>query len=74
MILIFGTSAKLPVTRNGDKELISIGPYVFTRQNFYQLIDYVIQGGYPKWQDGIAPGYVIKMREAVFSPGPINRP
>jgi hypothetical protein len=38
---------------------------VFSLPGFLQLIEYVNQGGYPKWSDGIAPGYVAKMQEEV---------
>ena len=44
---------------------VSIGPYAFSRYSFQQLIEYVWQGGYPRWQAGVAPPYVIRMKKAV---------
>ena len=61
MILDFGTPLDLVLYQHSKEEQFSIGPYVFSRRNFSQLIEYVIQGGYPRWQDGIAPDYVVKM-------------
>ena len=65
MILNFGTPTDMDFFQNCNKEQISMGPYVFSRPNFMQLIEYVIGGGYPGWLDDIAPAYVVKMKEAV---------
>jgi len=46
-----------------DNNLVKLGPYQFTMEHFYALINYVIEGGYPRWQDGIAPDYVQKMQQ-----------
>ena len=62
MILEFGPARDLILLRNKEVEQIAVGPYQFSQQHFSHLIDYVIQGGYPKWMDGIAPDYVIKMQ------------
>lgn len=59
LILNFGTPIDLVLVHNSKKEKTTIGPYVFSRQNFAQLIKYVIRGGYPGWLDGIAPAYVL---------------
>jgi len=63
MILGFGTPIDLVLYQNSDKEQISMGPYVFSQQNFLQLIEYVSRGGYPGWLDDIAPDYVVKMNQ-----------
>ena len=65
MILNFGSPVDLILNQNSQSEQLMIGPYVFSRQKFSQLIDYVNQGGYPGWLDDIAPDYVVKMQEAV---------
>jgi hypothetical protein len=65
MILDFGSHIDLDLIRDNETEQVSIGGYVFTRQNFRRLIHYVIRGGFPRWLDDTAPDYVIKMQEAV---------
>ncbi len=61
MILKFGSPFDLVLYQNSKKEKTTIGPYVFSQQNFSHLIKYVIRGGYPGWLDGIAPDYVVEM-------------
>lgn len=65
MILEFGSHIDLVLYRDSETEQVSIGRYVFARQNFRRLIQYVIQGGFPRWQDDIAPDYVLKMQKTV---------
>jgi len=48
-----------------DKELVYIGEYCFSYPVFKELILYVWVGGYPKWQDGIRPNYVIQMKDMI---------
>ncbi|MBU0971585.1 MAG: hypothetical protein KKC20_13105 [Proteobacteria bacterium] len=42
---------------------VHMGPYVFDRKVFCGLIQYVWQGGYPRWKDEIRPAYVVAMKE-----------
>jgi len=63
MVLEFGKPVELILFQNSKKEQFSIGPYVFSRQNFSQLIAYVIKGGYPRWLNDAAPDYVIRMQK-----------
>lgn len=65
MVLGFGSFSELVLNQKSNKELVSIGFYAFSQQSFSQLIEYVIQGGYPGWLDSTAPDYVVKMKEAV---------
>ena len=44
---------------------VKIGPYVFYRKVFHELIQYVWQGGYPRWKDEKRPRYVIEMKESI---------
>ena len=61
MIKRFGKAIDLKLFQNNKKEQVSIGQYLFSLQNFSQLLDYVIQGGYPGWLNRIAPDYVVRM-------------
>jgi len=65
MIQNFGKSVKMVLRKSTRKDQALIGPYVFSLPGFSQLIEYVIRGGYPRWLDGIAPDYVVKMRQEV---------
>jgi hypothetical protein len=44
-----------------EKNRIYIGPYLFDKTGFQELIRYVWVGGYPRWKDGEQPGYVKRM-------------
>jgi hypothetical protein len=45
---------------------VRIGPYVFSQHSFQELIRYVWLGGYPRWKEGVAPPYVIRMKKIVM--------
>lgn len=45
---------------------VKIGPYLFDKTVFHELIRYVWQGGYPRWKDEIRPPYVIGMKESII--------
>ena len=63
MILEFGCHIDLVWYRDSETEQVSIGRYIFSRQNFRRLIQYVIRGGFPRWLDDTAPDYVLKMQK-----------
>ena len=65
MLLKFGSCSTMKLLINKDNQQVTIGPFIFSQKNFFQLIDYVIRGGYPQWLDGIAPDYVLKIKDAV---------
>jgi hypothetical protein len=47
------------------RNLIDIGPYRFTARSFQLLINYVWQGGYPRWKNGVRPAYILALQQAV---------
>lgn len=65
MILKFGSCTVMELQRNIGNQQVTIGPFIFSQENFSRLIDYVIRGGYPQWLDGIAPDYVHKMKATI---------
>jgi len=65
MIQNFGRPINMVLRKSSRKEQALIGPYVFSLPGFSELIEYVIQGGYPGWLDHTAPAYVVKMKEVV---------
>ena len=52
----------IPVRVDPEHETASISEYLFTKEVFHQLIQYVWVGGYPRWRDEIRPGYVMEMK------------
>ncbi len=41
------------------------GPYEFTQPVLHELIQYVWQGGYPRWKEDIRPAYVTAMADQI---------
>jgi hypothetical protein len=58
----WAVSKTIPARVDRDHETVSIGEYLFTREVFHQLIQYVWAGGYPRWKDEIRPDYVMEMK------------
>jgi hypothetical protein len=52
----------VPVRVDQENETVSISEYLFTKEVFHQLIQYVWVGGYPRWKDEIRPDYVMEMK------------
>jgi len=48
-----------------DWKEIRIGEYVFNIRSFHELLRYVWLGGYPRWNNGARPDYVLAMRSAI---------
>ncbi len=59
----------ISVRADRQHETVSFGEYLFTKQVFHQLIQYVWVGGYPRWKDEIRPGYVMEMKERLEKAG-----
>ena len=53
----------VPVRVAQENETVSIGEYLFEKEVFHQLIQYVWVGGYPRWKDEIRPVYVMEMKD-----------
>jgi hypothetical protein len=65
MISLLGRWASnktLSVRVDPEHETVSIGEYLFTKEVFHQLVQYVWVGGYPRWKDEIRPDYVMEMK------------
>lgn len=59
--------SKVSVTFEIDQksEQIAIGEYLFNKNSFRQLIQYIWMGGFPRWKDEIRPDYVLSMRKVI---------
>jgi len=58
----WAVSKTVPFRVDRDHETVSIGEYLFTKEVFHQLIEYVWRGGYPRWKEEIRPDYVMQMK------------
>jgi hypothetical protein len=55
----------ISVTLNEADLTFGIGEYLFSKDRLAELLYYVWVGGYPRWNQGIRPSYVMKMKEKV---------
>ncbi len=56
----------LTVFENKD---VKFCDFIFSRKVFFELINYVWQGGYPRWKDEIRPPYVTDMKNSLVQSG-----
>jgi hypothetical protein len=61
----FARTQNVTISLPPDGSIINIGDYRFSRSQFQPIIQYVWNGGYPRWKNGIRPGYVLQMRAKV---------
>ncbi len=60
----YGEAKKIIFEIQSHLGTVRIGRYLFSKEQFHQLLNYVWEGGYPKWLKGKRPEYVLKMKEA----------
>lgn len=58
--------SRIAVIVDQSGHTIKIGEYVFTREVFHELLQYVWVGGYPRWKDGARPDYVLEMKTNIL--------
>lgn len=74
ILLRYGAPVKIVFEISPQSETVRIGRYLFSREQFHELLRYVWEGGYPKWLNGKRPGYVALMYQALRdSSNPILR-
>jgi len=61
----YTTQTRIKILADKSAQTVRIGEYMFSRRVFHELLNYVCVGGYPRWKNGIRPGYVQEMKEAV---------
>jgi hypothetical protein len=62
IILKFGSETLIPLVAFNKAGHSQIGEFEFTKKWFFELIKYVLEGGYPGWKDSKMPEYVLKMK------------
>jgi len=65
IITKYADPAQISITVDEQRQEIDIGVYRFSRNSFQELIKYVCLGGYPRWEDGVKPDYVLDMKEKI---------
>jgi hypothetical protein len=55
----------IPFTVSEGGAEVGVGDYRFGKEQFHALLNYVWQGGYPRWRDDIRPEYVLEMRRKI---------
>jgi hypothetical protein len=59
----YDTVGPVPVTVDAAASTVEVGDYMFSREEFHELLRYVWRGGFPRWKDGIRPDYLLRMKE-----------
>ena len=59
----YGTTTSISIRGSAEDETVAVAEYLFTKETFHRLVEYVWLGGYPRWTDGIRPDYVAKMKK-----------
>jgi hypothetical protein len=58
----YGTTTSISIRGDAENETVAVAEYLFTKETFHRLIEYVWVGGYPRWRQGIRPDYVMEMK------------
>jgi hypothetical protein len=59
----YAATKKILVRGDVENETVAVAEYLFTKHAFHRLIEYVWLGGYPRWREGMRPGYVVEMKK-----------
>jgi hypothetical protein len=65
IIANYATRKKIAVRGDEKNQTVSVAEYLFTKEVFRQLVEYVWLGGYPRWRDGVRPAYVSEMKQTL---------
>jgi len=64
MIAPYAKNIEIPFLRLQNC-CVRIGDYTFAQNDFYELLRYVEQGGFPRWQNDQKPDYVNRMQQKI---------
>jgi hypothetical protein len=65
MISTYATRKKMLIRGDAENETVAVAEYLFSKEVFHRLIEYVWLGGYPRWRDGVRPDYVVEMKKTL---------
>ena len=63
MLSTYAARKRILVRGDARHENVAVAELLFRKEVFHQLIEYVWLGGYPRWRDGVRPGYVLAMKK-----------
>ena len=58
----YAQKTSLSITPDEESKTLEIGEYIFSREAFHEILDYVWLGGYPRWENGVRPNDVMHMK------------
>jgi hypothetical protein len=61
----YGARKAISIRGDAKHETVALGEYLFTKEIFHRLIEYVWLGGYPRWRESVRPDYVMKMKKTL---------
>jgi hypothetical protein len=64
LISPYAKTIEIPFLRLQNR-CIRIGDYTFAQNNFLELLNYVEEGGFPRWQNNQKPDYVDRMKQKI---------
>ncbi|MBN2033922.1 MAG: hypothetical protein JW836_11640 [Deltaproteobacteria bacterium] len=59
----YGMRRQIAISANAENETITVAEYLFTKEVFQRLVEYLWLGGYPRWRGGVRPCYVLDMKK-----------
>lgn len=62
IIARYGTKKTIPVRGDAGHGTVAVAEFLFSKEVFQELVEYVWLGGYPRWRDGVRPDYVTAMK------------
>jgi hypothetical protein len=63
----FAKKNTIKISISKKEQTITIGDYMFSREQFHEVIYYIWRGGMPRWTDDEKPVYVEEMMKAVIA-------
>ena len=63
LIAPYSNETEIQITAKPSDSKIAIGQYKFSKEVFFELLNYVWRGGYPRFKNDVKPGYVEAMVE-----------
>ena len=58
----YAQKTSLSITPDEESKTLEMGEYIFSREEFHEILDYVWLGGYPRWENGVRPNDVMHMK------------
>jgi hypothetical protein len=63
----FAEKKKVKIKISKQDGTICIGEYIFSKEQFHEILMYVWRGGMPEWKNGIRPEYVNTMMKNIIA-------